>query len=217
MALVKSKHIPEDAVVLSEMEATSYIWDIVNDWETFSDTWALRYSPAILGAINGICGLLINNHYRQKLKLGNYGYFSSVVPVTVMPGILTALFHRHVISTNMLLMKLDTCPICYEVRSGMTQIALGILYPMLLGPTSALMLANRYSTYRVPDLKEGPKAIFNFLRAKTRPFNATLTYMVAIQMVASSVLTYYEMRNTFSLQKKLVEIERKVLEEKGMV
>ncbi|XP_014364855.2 uncharacterized protein LOC106715959 [Papilio machaon] len=217
MALIKSKDIPEDAVVLTEIEATTYIWDIVSNWKTFSDTWALRYSPAILGAINGVCGLLINNHFRHKLKLGTYGYFASVIPITVMPGVLTALFHRHIISTDMLLMKLDACPICYEVRSGVTQVALGTAYPLLLAPTCALMLASRYGTYRVPDLIEGPKAIFNFLRIKTRPFNATLTYMIAIQMIASSILTYYEMRNTFTLKRKLMEIEKKVMEENGMV
>ncbi|KPI96877.1 PREDICTED: uncharacterized protein LOC106124278 [Papilio xuthus] len=216
MALIKSKDIPEDAVVLSEIEATTYIWDIVSNWNTFSDTWALRYSPAILGGINSICGLLINNHFRHKLKLGTYGYFASVIPVTVLPGILTALFHRHIVSTDMLLMKLDTCPICYEVRSGLVQVVLGTAYPLVLGPTCTLMLANRYGTYRVPDLREGPKTMFNFLRIKTRPFNPTLTYMVAIQMVASSILTYFEMKNTFTLKTKLMEIEKKVMEEKGM-
>lgn len=38
MALMKSKDIPEDAVTLDEMEATEYVWNIVSDWESISDT-----------------------------------------------------------------------------------------------------------------------------------------------------------------------------------
>ncbi|XP_068632822.1 transmembrane protein 126A [Battus philenor] len=213
MALIKSSQIPKDAVVLTEVEAASYIWDVVNNWESLSDTWALRYAPAILGSINGVCGVLINSHYRKKLKLGTYGYFASVIPISLMPGVLTALFHRHLVSTDMLLMKTNACPLCYEMRSGITQVVLGSVYPMLLGPTSALMFATRYSTYRVPELRDGAKVIFKFLKSKTVSFTGTLTSMVAIQMVASSILTYYEMKNNISLKSKLMEIEKKVISE----
>lgn len=40
----------------------------------------------------------------------------------------------------MLLMKDEACPICYEVRSLAIQCGLGIAYPMVLGPLSALMV-----------------------------------------------------------------------------
>ncbi|CAK1601356.1 unnamed protein product [Parnassius mnemosyne] len=213
MALMKSDQVPEDAVALSEIEATTYMWDLVNNWESLSETWALRYTPAILGAINGCSGVLLNSYYRRKLKLGKYGYFSSVIPISLMPGVLTALFHRHLVSTDMLLMKNESCPICYELRSGLIQIALGCFYPMVLGPTSALMFANRYSTYRVPDLADGPKVVLKFLRTQTKPFTGTLTSMVAIQLAASSILTYFEMKNNISLRQKITEIEKKVLNE----
>lgn len=39
MSLMKSSQIPKDAVVLSENEATTYIWELVNDWESLSDTY----------------------------------------------------------------------------------------------------------------------------------------------------------------------------------
>lgn len=38
MALMKSAEIPKDAVELSEIEATGYIWEIISEWETLSDT-----------------------------------------------------------------------------------------------------------------------------------------------------------------------------------
>ncbi|CAH2075955.1 unnamed protein product, partial [Iphiclides podalirius] len=212
MALMKSSQIPKDAVVLTEVEAVTYIWEVVDEWNSSSDTWALRYAPAILGAINALSGVLVNTHYRRRLKLGNYGYFSSVIPISVIPGVLTALFHRHTVSTNMLLMKNDGCPLCYETRSGLVQVALGTLYPMVLGPTGALLFANRYLTYRVPDLQEGPKVLFNFLKGHTKPFTGSLAYMVPLQLAASSILTYFEMRNNITLKRKLAEIEQNITE-----
>lgn len=50
------------------------------------------------------------------------------------------LFCLQLVSTNMLLGKIESCPICYEVRSGLMQVAIGTLYPMVLGPTAALMV-----------------------------------------------------------------------------
>ncbi|KAH9632800.1 hypothetical protein HF086_012625 [Spodoptera exigua] len=214
MALMKSKDIPEGAVALDELEATEYVWNIVSDWESFSDTWALKYGPMVLGGINAACGILINRYYRNKLKLGPYGYFASVIPVTAMPATLTALFHRQFISTDLLLMKSQACPLCNEVRSAAIQCGLGTAYPMILAPLSALMFANRYSTFRVPDLKEGPKVMFNFLRKITRPYNHQLTYMLIIQAIASSIFTYYEMTNNLTIRSKMMEIEAK-LEEKN--
>uniref|UniRef100_A0A2A4JG62 Transmembrane protein 126A n=1 Tax=Heliothis virescens TaxID=7102 RepID=A0A2A4JG62_HELVI len=213
MALMKAKEIPEDGVALDELEATEYVWNLVFDWETTSDTWALKYAPVALGGLNALCGVLINRHFRKKLNLGNYGYFASVVPITLMPAVLTALFHRQLISTDLLLMKNQGCPLCYEVRSAAVQCSLGTAYPMILAPTSALMFANRYSTYRVPNLNEGAAVIFKFLRKVTRPYNSTLTFMIVAQVLASSIFTYYEMVNNLTLRSKIMEIEAKL--EKG--
>lgn len=38
MALKQSREMPKDAVVLDEVEATNYIWELVYDWESLSDT-----------------------------------------------------------------------------------------------------------------------------------------------------------------------------------
>ncbi|KAI8422176.1 hypothetical protein MSG28_006084 [Choristoneura fumiferana] len=213
MALKQSREVPKDAVVLDEIEATNYVWEVVSNWDSLSDTWALRYAPMVLGGVSAISGIIINDHYRKKLKLGNFGFFSSVIPISIMPGLMTALFHRHTISTNMLLMKNEGCPVCYEIRSAVIQWGFGVAYPMVLGPTSALMFASRYSTYRVPNLAEGPKVVFGFLSKLTKPLHTTLVYMGAFQLVLSSVLTYFEMKNHISMSRKIEAIESKVLEE----
>ncbi|KOB75713.1 Uncharacterized protein OBRU01_07022 [Operophtera brumata] len=187
MALMKSTVVPDDAVSMTEMEATKYVWDLVGEWNSLSDTWALRYGSIFLGGLNALSGVIINRHYRNKLKLGTYGYISSVVPITVMPAMLTALFHRH--------------------------LGMGIGYPMVLGPASALLFANRYSTFRVPQLNEGPKKMFKFLQKITKPFNGSLAVIMVAQFIASSAVTYFEMKNNFSLRNKMLAIEEKVFGE----
>nr|XP_053612524.1 uncharacterized protein LOC128676441 isoform X2 [Plodia interpunctella] len=168
MALMRSKEIPEDAVVLDEVDAVSYAWEVVSNWESISDTWALKYGPPILGGINAIAGIIINNHYRTKLKLGTYGFYSSVIPITLMPGILTTLFHRH--------------------------------------------FANRYATYRLPDLTfDGPKKVFQLVRNITRPFYGTVVTLSVCQFIASSLVTFFELKNNFALRKKLIELENQLL------
>ncbi|XP_060803762.1 uncharacterized protein LOC106132349 [Amyelois transitella] len=214
MALMRSRNkIPKGAVVLNEEEAVNYSWKVVTEWESLWDTWALRYGPPILGGINAISGIIINNHYRTKLKLGSFGFYSSVIPVTVMPGLMTILFHRHLVTTNMLMLKTDTCPICYEIRSAAIQLGLGVGYPMLLAPTSAIMYANRFATYRIPYLTDGPKKVFQLLSKITKPLSGTLAIITVVQLVASSVVSYFEMKNNFTVRTKLMEIENKILAE----
>ncbi|XP_037298087.1 LOW QUALITY PROTEIN: transmembrane protein 126A-like [Manduca sexta] len=214
MALMKSKEIPKGAVVIDEFEATVYAWDLVNNWKSVKDKWALEYGPFVLGGINALSGVLINSHYRGKLKLGNYGYFASVIPISVMPGIMTPALHRHLVSTDILLMK-SACPICYEMRATAIQLGLGIAYPMVLAPLTGLMLASRYSTARMPSLFEGPRVVLKFVHKLTRPFTGTLTAIAIFQSVAAAILTHFEMKNNFTLRHKIEEIERRLIAERA--
>ncbi|KAG7306307.1 hypothetical protein JYU34_008912 [Plutella xylostella] len=209
MALVKSTNVPKDAVVVDEFEAASYAWDLISEWEPASDTWALRYSIGVLGGLSSVSGMIINNHFRKKLKLGTYGHMSSLIPVSLLPGIFTALFHRHSVSTHMLLMKAETCPLCYELRSGAIQLALGIAYPIVLAPTSALMYANRYNTYRLPNLTSKPLELLKFVYKLSKPLSATLVFCSTAHVVASAVLTHYEMKNHLTVRRKMLDIEAK--------
>ncbi|XP_041988370.1 uncharacterized protein LOC121739847 [Aricia agestis] len=207
MALKRSPgELPKDAVVITEEEAKNYVWEVIRNWESPSDIWALRHGATILGAINSVAGVLINRHYRWRFRLGSYGYMSSTIPIVVMPGILTTLLHRHLISSKIVVND-QTCPVCFEVRSMAIQAGFGTFYPLVLGATSALMLANRYSTFRVPMLHEGPKTMFKFLKHHTVRLYPTLTCMLVAQLVASAAITYFQFENTLTLRKKLYELE----------
>ncbi|CAG9578131.1 unnamed protein product [Danaus chrysippus] len=170
MAFVKSGKLPKDAVQIDEAEAATYMWDIVTKWKNTSDTWALRFGAIALGTVSSITGIVINRHYRWKFKLGDYAFFSSAIPIVVMPGILTIVFHKY--------------------------------------------FANRYSTYRIPPLTDGPKVMFNFLRKHTtKSLTGPLAYLAVLQLAASATVTYYEMKNNLSLKRKLRAIEKKLDED----
>lgn len=159
----------------------------------------------------------------------------------------------------MLLMKADVCPVCYELKSSVIQLGLGLGYPMVLGPVAALLVtylfyfysrynyflklnkyrfltwllsvtlfllvpnilfyfqfANRYSTFRVPQLNEGPKKMLKFLQKITKPFNGTLAVIAVAQFLGSSFVTYFEMRNNLSLRKKMLAVEEKFIREQEL-
>lgn len=73
--------------------------------------------------------------------------------------------------------------------------------------------ANRYSTYRVPSLTEKPKELFKFLYQVAKPLRSTLVFFGVFQFVASSALTYYEIKNHLTVRRKVLELENRIREE----
>lgn len=208
--VLPSNKLPSDAVVLNELDAAVHAWDLVNEWNKFSEVWALRYGPNALGVLSATCGLIINKHYRHKLKVGRYGYVSSFLPIVIIPGSLTLIFHKFVVSNKILLQRAESCAICHEVRSAAVQIGVGIIYPMLLAPVTSLMLANRYSTYRLPSISAEPKELFQVTKKLTKPLTGTLGYMLAFNLIFSSIITYYELQNVASIRREIREIEKRL-------
>lgn len=111
-----SDKIPEGAVVLTEERAIQYQMSILDKWpnysevwvfiislnlnyeEKFSFSWALRIGPGILSGTSILSSFIINNHFRYKLKLGQYGRFSSYMSVIAIPAMISSLFHVSVSS-----------------------------------------------------------------------------------------------------------------------
>lgn len=57
---------------------------------------ALRYGTSLLGSLSAVSAFVINNHFRRKLKLGNYGRFASYLPIVALPSMITIIFHKAV-------------------------------------------------------------------------------------------------------------------------
>lgn len=56
--------------------------------------------------------------------------------------------------------------------------------------------------------------MFKFLRKLTKPLSGTITTLSLIQVAASSIITYYELKNNIAFRNKLVNLERKLLAER---
>lgn len=56
--------------------------------------WSLKYGAGALGSLSAVTGVLINHHYRVKLRLGAFGAFSSYLPIVVLPALASTLYHR---------------------------------------------------------------------------------------------------------------------------
>lgn len=85
-------------------------------------------------------GMLVNNHYRSRLRLGKYGYIGSYVPIAVLPAIMGTFFHRGIVQTRILLEK-DKCPLCLQLRAAAVQAFFGTVYPTVLAPLAAYMVS----------------------------------------------------------------------------
>ncbi|XP_058811552.1 uncharacterized protein LOC131676503 [Topomyia yanbarensis] len=211
MALLhkKSQEIPEDAVKLNETQAVLYFMKIVEGWDNKWESWPLIHSPGILGATTVVSSIYINSHYRNKLKLGNYGRLSSYIPAVVLPAIMTTFFHKMYVVPEVTLNR-QQCPVCIQVRAGLFQAGFSTIYPMLLAPLSAFMFATRHFTYRLPSITEQPREVLTLYRKMTRPITLAVTGLLAFNLMLSMFLTGSEIESVYKINLKLLELERRV-------
>lgn len=99
----------------------------------------IRFGPGALGALGGVTGMLVNNHYRARLRLGRFGYVGSYVPIAVLPALVGAFFHRGIVQARILLEK-DACPLCLQLRAGAMHAFFGVVYPTALAPLAGYMV-----------------------------------------------------------------------------
>lgn len=71
-------------------------------------------------------------------------------------------------------------------------------------------LANRYNTARIPSIVTHPKELFNFWRKITRSLHGTVFYLTVVQLMASSIMTYFELKSSLVISKAISEIERRI-------
>lgn len=109
--------------------------------------WALVYTPGALGATAVFSSVYMNNHFRNKLRLGNYGRLSSYIPAVALPAIMAMVFHTQFVLPDVILSR-NQCPVCVQTRAGLIQGGFSTAYPMVLVPMSAFMVGPNFSQYR---------------------------------------------------------------------
>ncbi|XP_067008174.1 uncharacterized protein [Anabrus simplex] len=198
--------LPEGAVLIAEKEAVTYQWKLINDWTPVKDVWPFKFGVGILGGSSVLSAVYINNHYRKKLKLHNFGKFSSFIPSVVLPVVMSSIFHTQFITNDIIIGK-TLCPVCVELRAAGIQSLFSTVYPCIMAPFAAASFATRYYTYKVPSLLHNPKAALQLWMKFTRPIGNTLFGMCVLQAIVAMTVTYYEAKAHFKIQNELIRQE----------
>ncbi|XP_059472778.1 transmembrane protein 126A [Neocloeon triangulifer] len=196
-----------DLIVLERNEALNKQREILQAWEPQSQLWSVNHSPTILASISALTAMYINNHYRKKMRLFNYGRLSSYLPTVVIPSMITAFGHSMLVQNDVLLR--DTrCVLCIQMRCAALQVATSVCYPMVLAPLAALGFAARYRTFIVPNLisAQGRKFAAETWIKFTKPIANNLLAIVAAQGLTASFLAYHQIKTVAMVDVKFAEI-----------
>lgn len=88
---------PENAIELRSDQVANFYEIVVETWKPQSEIWALTFGPKILGVAGALSGVYGSLYFRRKLRLKNYGLFSTYLPNTVLPFLIVQSFHQMVI------------------------------------------------------------------------------------------------------------------------
>lgn len=156
----------------------------------------------MLGGIVAATGAYINNYYRSKLKLGNWGKLSTYLPIVVIPTVVSMIGHKGAVTKDIIINP-KACSTCLEIRSAFIQSGFGVLYPTLMAPLAAFLFATRYFTYRLPDVTQQPKEVFHIWRKMTKPLVPTITALICFHGICAILITHKELEHFYKLQLKL--------------
>lgn len=87
---------PADAIHVRQSQVSEFYRIVVETYEKPSEIWALAYGGKILGLAAALSGMYGNAYFRKKLRLKNYGFFSTYLPNMALPFLITSAFHESV-------------------------------------------------------------------------------------------------------------------------
>ncbi|KAF5302489.1 hypothetical protein FQR65_LT08579 [Abscondita terminalis] len=203
MALLKDKisNIPPEAIILTREDALKHQSDVLKKWKHLGDVWPIRFGGTILASLGALSGIYVNNHYRTRFKLLNYGRMSSYLPTCVIPAVMCLAFHTELVLPGVVLQ--DECPSCTELRAASIQATVGVVLPTVLASMSSFSLAVRCGTYNIPYITQEPMKAFNLWKMKTLPIKNVLFAIFLGQALAGSVVTYLEVKSIEKVNDRL--------------
>ncbi|XP_015589725.1 uncharacterized protein LOC107265138 [Cephus cinctus] len=205
-----SEDLPKNAVILDTNEAIRFQWNYIFDYQPKYEMWPFRYGLPMLSIFAGASTMYINSCFRQGYRLKQYGRVASYLPLTVAPTFLGFILQRKCVTDEILLQTVP-CPLCLYSRAVGIQLAAGILYPMGLAPIGNIMIALRYATVRIPEIKDF-KGHLTLFKKVTKPLISRLPYLVCAHMITAVFITNREMKAFTCFYDKLLREEEAITE-----
>lgn len=226
--------LPAGAVEVRTSQVAGFYNVVVETWERPSEVWALRYGPAILGAAGAFNGWYGNAYFRKKLRLKNFGFFSTYLPNMLLPFLIVQALHDSVIFCHsqfvlatyfsifflcypilfLQFVQPDIftnplgCSLCKETRAASIQLAIGLIQPLLIVPASTFMFATRHFTHRIPSPIHNRPDFFKFCGKLYRPLKVPMTISAVAQVLLAFFITHMEENQFLFLQNAMVKPDR---------
>jgi len=165
---------------------------LMHNWPNSLEKYIMASCAPVLGLAGIATGFYLNRHFRHQLYLLGQARISSYIIMFIFPSLAAGGMHIMRVS-DPLFQNLEKCAVCTQVRSGITQVVTGVLYPMILAPAVSFPLASREKSYSLPKLKAGePFRIFHFAREMYKPVLPNLMYIAIAQVVLAMGVTFFE-------------------------
>lgn len=193
---------PSDSIEIRRDQVATFYEIVVDTWKPQKEIWALTYGPKILGVAGALSGWYGNLYFRKKLRLKNFGLFSTYLPNMALPFLLVSGFQTAYTQQNIYLDPYG-CSICKGTRAAAIQIGFGLLQPLVLVPASAFMFATRHFTYRMPSPIHNPKEFFIFYKKLYKPLRGPMTINVCLQIMLAFFITHMQENHFLYLQKEM--------------
>lgn len=85
--------LPPGAKKVTAEKVQEFYTDIIKHWKPESELWALVHGPNALGVVAACSGFHLNWFFRRQLKLRQHGYFSTFLPNTILPLLVSFAYH----------------------------------------------------------------------------------------------------------------------------
>lgn len=121
---------PEDGKELRPDQVVNFYELVINTWKPQTEIWALAFGPKILGVAGGLSGWYGNIYFRKKLKLRNFGFFSTYLPNIALPFLIVSTFQSNVIMRDIYLNPYG-CSLCKGTQAAAIQLGLGLVQPLV--------------------------------------------------------------------------------------
>ncbi|XP_050465916.1 uncharacterized protein LOC126859050 [Cataglyphis hispanica] len=185
--------IPKGAVILSKFEALAHQAELIRNWEPQSDVWSLIFGRPILSGAAALTGVYINQRFRRKLKLRNYGLLPTITGLVAGPTIATSLLYSQFVLNKLLLLEVP-CPLCLESRSILLQTCTGLFFPLILVPFANFSIAANSGLHNIPHITD-LKGMFRVISSAYQPMIPILATIFTLHALLAGFITHSQIKS----------------------